>query len=72
MRCGLFLLFASMLVVIAFGPALAQNETKLGAVPRYGGQWRYNYGDRSGLYRLPNPGVCWTWVDRFAEWVWTC
>ncbi|WP_442755248.1 hypothetical protein ACNHKD_00865 [Methylocystis sp. JAN1] len=53
-------------------PALAQGGREFGDIQRYGGHWRYQHRDWSGLYGRPDPGVCWLWDDRTGQWLWTC
>jgi hypothetical protein len=66
-------IFIALAAVIVGGPAMAQNERELGVIQRYGAPWRYNHRDWSGVHGpYLNPGVCWYWNSRRAEWVWGC
>lgn len=72
MRRQLSLLIAAA-TLFASGPVLAQIERELAVTPRYGAPWRYNHRDWSGVHGpFLNPGVCWYWNSRRAEWIWGC
>ncbi|MGJ0507950.1 MAG: hypothetical protein ACR652_12690 [Methylocystis sp.] len=65
------LAIAILVLPLLAGPSMA-DQGDLGDIQRYGGHWRYQHRDWSWLHGHPTPGVCWTWDDERAAWIWTC
>jgi hypothetical protein len=65
-------IISAALILASSLPAAAQGERALGNIQRYGGHWRYQHRDWSGIHGRPDPGVCWERDAYTGEWLWTC
>jgi hypothetical protein len=72
MRKLLAAVSVTMLLATCFSAEAQDERGPYGHIQRYGGHWRYQHRDWSGVTGRPDPGVCWQWDDLSGQWLWTC